>query len=187
MALDVRKFHTLDAEKTFKTLNSSPLGLSSSEAGKRLTFYGPNEIPHKKTLAESIASAMNSINSFLGIIKIQKLTLWVMRDMTESLTPKDEIVPGDIIMLSEGDTVPADGRIIESDKLTVDESNITGAAESSEKNIMTLPDDTPLPKRANMVYMNSKVIRGSGKVVITSTGKRTEVAKKPQEIKADKT
>ncbi len=88
----------------------------------------------------------------------------------------ENLVPGDIMILEEGDRVGADGRLIEEDKLQINESLLTGEAETVSKNVdLKVDQDIPLAERKNMVYMGTAVSRGNAKVIVTSTGTDTEM------------
>ena len=102
-----------------------------------------------------------------------------------------ELVPGDIILLSEGDRVPADARLIEAEDLEVDESPLTGESVPVEKNAkVTLEADIPVSERKNMVFMGTYVITGKGEAIVTATGMNTQVGKiatKLGEVREEKT
>ncbi len=103
----------------------------------------------------------------------------------------EEIVPGDIIVLSEGDRVPADARVIEAENLQVDESPLTGESVPMHKDPHASPSpDAPLGEIENMVFMGTYVVMGKGKAVVVRTGMNTEIgriAKSLTEIKEKKT
>ena len=88
-----------------------------------------------------------------------------------------ELVPGDLVLLSPGDIVPADLRLFEAEELSVKESALTGESVPTWKHAETLPTDTPLGKRTNMLYKGTTVMTGSGKGLVTATGPRTELGK----------
>lgn len=88
-----------------------------------------------------------------------------------------ELVPGDIVFLSPGDRVPADGRIIESNELKVNEMALTGEWLSAKKRAEILPKETSLADRDNMVYMGTIVEDGKARVVVAETGIQTEIGK----------
>ena len=88
-----------------------------------------------------------------------------------------EVVPGDIMIIKEGDRIVADGRIIESEALTVNESLLTGESVPVEKRVCKLPEKTNLAERVNMVFAGTDVVRGEAKVVVTATGLDTEIRK----------
>ncbi len=88
------------------------------------------------------------------------------------------IVPGDILILNEGDRVAADSRLIEAHDLYVDESMLTGESRPVEKKADTvLEEDTPVADRINMVFAGTYIVRGSGKAVVVATGMSTELGK----------
>ncbi len=101
-------------------------------------------------------------------------TAEVIRAGAPVVVPTREIVPGDVIVLSTGDRLPADGRLLEAVNLRVDESPLTGESTPVAKDLQPLPVDTPLPDRANMVYGGTTVIAGRGKAVIVATGMATQ-------------
>ncbi|MEJ2585785.1 MAG: cation-transporting P-type ATPase, partial [Robiginitalea sp.] len=85
-----------------------------------------------------------------------------------------EVVPGDLVLLSSGDVVPADLRLLQAEQLSVKESALTGESVPTWKQAGTLPADTPLVKRSNMLYKGTTVMTGSGKGMVVSTGTQTE-------------
>ncbi len=92
--------------------------------------------------------------------------------------PSTEIVPGDIVLLQEGDRVPADGRVIESINLQIEEAALTGESQGVYKETRALDAAAPaLGERINMAYMGTSVTYGRGEVVITATGLNTELGK----------
>jgi len=101
-------------------------------------------------------------------------TCTVVRDGVEEEIEATKVVPGDIVLLSDGDRVPADGRLIEAANLKVDESPLTGESTTVTKDTEALEEDTPLAQRENMTYMGTHVTYGRGKAIITSTGMETE-------------
>src|SRR6516165_4912397 len=89
-----------------------------------------------------------------------------------------KLVPGDIVLLEAGDVVPADGRIVTSATLEVQEAALTGESAPIPKDRETLPEgEIPLGDRTNLVYQNTQVTRGSAAVVVTATGLATEMGK----------
>ena len=93
-----------------------------------------------------------------------------------------ELVPGDVILLEAGDSVPADCRVIESATMKIEEAALTGESVPVEKhaNVIELAagtDDVPLGDRKNMCYMGSTVVYGRGRAVVVGTGMNTEMGK----------
>lgn len=101
----------------------------------------------------------------------------VIRDGIRQETDSRYIVPGDIVILEAGDIVPADGRIIESYSLQVNESALTGESTNVEKVNNIINSECPLADRTNMVYSGSLVTYGRAVAAITETGMNTEVGK----------
>jgi Ca2+-transporting ATPase len=89
-----------------------------------------------------------------------------------------KLVPGDIVLLEAGDVVPADGRIISSATLEVQEAALTGESAPVPKDPETLPEgETALGDRTNLVFQNTQVTRGTTIVVVTATGSATEMGR----------
>ncbi|MFX1278222.1 MAG: cation-translocating P-type ATPase [Promethearchaeota archaeon] len=108
--------------------------------------------------------------------KISALKATVVRDGNQMEIPNRELVPGDIILLEQGDKIPADGRIINDINFTVDEAPLTGESEPVEKRNETLEElDVPIQKQSNMVFMGTYVNTGRSKVLITGTGIDTKI------------
>src|SRR5580704_12545040 len=88
------------------------------------------------------------------------------------------LVPGDIVLLEAGDVVPADGRILTSATLEVQEASLTGESAPISKDRIALPEgETALGDRTNMVFQNTQVTRGAATFVVTATGLATEMGK----------
>ena len=135
------------------------------------------------------------INGVLGVYQENKsekaikalqdmtaLTCKVIRNNKEIIIKSEDVVVGDIVILEAGDAIPADGRIIESASLKIEEAALTGesVAVDKVKDILSLNSeekDITLGDRENMVYMGSSVVYGRGMVVITATGMDTEMGK----------
>ena len=134
------------------------------------------------------------INAVLGVVQeskaekaieaLQKMsaaTCRVLRDGMIARIKTEELVVGDIVLLEAGDAVPADGRILESASLQIEEAALTGESVPVSKAIDALmlgsAKDIPLGDRKNMIYMGSTVVYGRGKAVITATGMQTEMGK----------
>jgi Ca2+-transporting ATPase len=105
-------------------------------------------------------------------------TVKVRRDGHVGETSARELVPGDVALLEAGALVPADGRLLESVNLRVDEAALTGESEPVEKRTGALSKpDLPVGDRLNMVYMGTVVTYGRGVAVITDTGMNTELGR----------
>jgi magnesium-transporting ATPase (P-type) len=101
----------------------------------------------------------------------------VVRDGVERTVPAMDVVPGDILVLAEGDAVAADGRILHAASLTVAEASLTGESEPVLKDRSTLESPAALGDRLNMVFAGTAVTRGRGRAVVTATGMATEMGR----------
>ncbi|MBI2445052.1 cation-translocating P-type ATPase [Candidatus Micrarchaeota archaeon] len=102
----------------------------------------------------------------------------VLRDGVEMLVDARNLVTGDVILLPEGSKVPADGRLLESFSLQVDEAALTGESVASEKDARaSIAADAPLAERTNAVFMGTHVRRGRARAIVVKTGMRTELGK----------
>ena len=99
----------------------------------------------------------------------------VRRDGRKQSIEAEEVVPGDIVYLEQGDAVPADARLLDADELRTNESPLTGESTPVEKTAGTVDEQTPLAERRNMVYKNTTAVKGRGKAVVVETGMETEV------------
>lgn len=107
----------------------------------------------------------------------------VYREGIRKDIPAEEIVIGDIVFLEAGDNVPADLRIIEADNLRIQESALTGEADSVEKETEPLTNpDTPLAEQINIAFASTPVTSGSGKGIVVATGAQTEIGKISTEV-----
>ncbi|MFD0350643.1 cation-translocating P-type ATPase [Kitasatospora aburaviensis] len=117
-------------------------------------------------------SAMNALKSMM------KATARVRRDGAESEIPAEGLVVGDVVLVSAGDQVPADGRIVRASALQIDESALTGESVPAVKDTGIVPGERLAPgEQSNMAFMNTPVTHGSGLLVITATGSETELGK----------
>ena len=115
-------------------------------------------------------SAMNALKSMM------KETARVRRAGAEAEIPAEELVVGDIVLLTAGDQVPADGRLIAASSLQIDESALTGESTPVGKVAETLPDEQRGPSdQTNMAFMHTPVTHGSGLMIVTGTGSGTQV------------
>ena len=122
--------------------------------------------------------------------KIIKYGAEVLRKGNLKIIEAEELVPGDVVILNPGDNVPADGRVVESHNLKVNEMILTGEWLSTKKSTDALAEETVLSDRNNMVYMGTVVEEGKGKMIVTETGPRTkigEIAQSLLETKEEKT
>ena len=118
--------------------------------------------------------------------KIVKISASVIRNGQKKIIDSSLLVPGDILILSPGNKVPADGRIIESDNFKVNEMALTGEWLPAEKNNKKIDKKTSLADRDNMVYMGTIIDDGTARVIVTETGVKTEIGKIAKLIKETK-
>ncbi|RJQ92296.1 cation-translocating P-type ATPase [Amycolatopsis panacis] len=117
-------------------------------------------------------SAMNALRSMV------KATARVRRDGVDTQLPAEQLVIGDIVLITAGDKVPADGRILTASALQIDESALTGESTPAAKEATTLTEDRLNPgDQVNMAFMNTPVTHGSGTMIVTATGAGTELGK----------
>ncbi|MEG1633641.1 MAG: cation-translocating P-type ATPase [Oscillospiraceae bacterium] len=141
-----------------------------------------------------IILAVVLINAILGVYQeskaekaieaLQKMsasTTRVLRDGRVKVIQSEELVLGDVVLLEAGDAIPADGRLIESQSLKIEEAALTGESVPVTKfiDILNLRDasDIPLGDRENMVYMGSSAVYGRGVAVVVASGMDTEMGK----------
>jgi len=101
----------------------------------------------------------------------------IIRNKKETIIPSKNLIPGDILILEEGDKIPADGRIINLNYFKVDESTLTGESVPVIKTIKPLAKKTILADRSNMVFSGTMVTSGNAVILITNTAMDTEIGK----------
>lgn len=139
------------------------------------------------------------INSFIGFVheiktqkeikslrKMSRGKSRVWRDGVTKMINSEEIVPGDIVLVEEGDKIPADGRIIESMGIRTVESPLTGESASVSKNVIEIQPKTPILERNNMLWAGTIVSGGKGRFLVTGTGSRTFLGQIAGSIKSIK-
>ena len=111
----------------------------------------------------------------------------VLRDGEKVEVLSKYLVPGDIVFVEAGDVVPADGRVIESFSLLINESSLTGESEGVEKISSVIDkDELALGDQKNMVFSGSLVSYGRGVILVTTTGMKTELGKIASLLEATK-
>ncbi|MDU9049687.1 MAG: cation-transporting P-type ATPase [Candidatus Electrothrix sp. Rat3] len=106
----------------------------------------------------------------------------VLRSGGKQRIPSTELVPGDVVLLTAGDRVPADMRLLHCRDLQVAESALTGESVPVTKNVSPLPEETDLAERTNMAYASTMVTYGQASGIVTATGDQTEVGRISQLI-----
>ena len=221
----------LHVKELFDLLATSPQGLTSEEAAKRLAKYGPNTLIEKKRtsiayrflvdlkdlfgvllLFASLLAALGGmwelsliillvvlVNTVFGLFQewraekaMETLKSWmpeyakVVRDGELKKILVKELVPGDLIVLDEGDRVPADARLIEAFDLWTNNVPLTGESEPQPRSAKPIKIvDTTFLDVPNLVFMSTSVAKGQGKAVVIKTGMDTkfgQIAGLTQEI-----
>jgi Ca2+-transporting ATPase len=215
-----RRWHQMSGGAALQALESTPQGLHTQEAERRLAAVGPNEITGGKRrtplrmfldqftdfmilvlLAAAVISGLIGeakdavaiiviviLNAVIGFIQEYRAdramealkamaapTATVGRDGGVTLIPASRLVPGDVVWLEAGNIVPSDLRLLDSSRLRVDESALTGESIPVEKTSAPLSEDTPpLGDRKNMAFKGTVVTYGHGRGVVVATAMATE-------------
>ncbi len=109
-----------------------------------------------------------------GLLALVQITSQTWRDGVLCDVPADEIVPGDVVELSAGSSLPGDARLLDAKDLFVDEATLTGETYPVEKSAATLTADAPLQKRTNSLFLGTHVVSGRARAVVVFVGKDTE-------------
>ncbi len=222
-------WYQLDTEEVFKKLSSSHEGLTESEAGSRLSTYGPNKLPEQEQISKLkilihqftspliyillIASIVTFIlgefidtaviilvvllNAVIGYLQEYKAEqsvralkqmvvpkARVVRDGKEKEIHSEELVPGDIVLLTSGAKVPADLRLFHTLELKVEEAMLTGESIPSDKNVWSLQSSNLTPgDQTNMAFMGTIVVSGRAKGIVVNAGTRTILGTIAQDLR----
>jgi len=224
----LQDFWQIPLVELLRTLDTTSQGITSVEASRRLTQYGPN-LPRPQKKSEGISlflsqfkspiilillfaaslslflegltdaliifviifvssvlgfwqehRASNAIKKLLAIVRITSI---VIRDGLQKDISSEDIVPGDLVLLSAGTSVPADCIILESKDLFVNEAVLTGETFPVEKTTEITSQETPLAKRTNSLFMGTNVVSGNAKAVVVKTGTQTEFGKVSERLR----
>ena len=118
--------------------------------------------------------------------KLIEIRTKIIRSGKEIEVYSSDIVPGDIVLLSSGDKISADLRLIEVNNLTIDESVLTGESTSVSKISSAINKDVILAERKNMAYAGTSVLSGRGVGIVTATGLNTELGEIAQKVNTTK-
>ena len=124
--------------------------------------------------------ASNAVEKLLALVQVKAT---VLREGQSQEIPNEDVVPGDIVLLSAGKNIPGDCLILESKDLSVAEAALTGETYPIDKLSGVLPAETGLSQRTNALYMGTNVISGTAKAVVVHTGKETEFGKVSERLK----
>jgi Ca2+-transporting ATPase len=133
---------------------------------------------------------LRAVRRMEALAELGSSTVAVRRDGEVQEIEADKVVPGDIFMVEEGLEVPADARLLETNRLKADESTLTGESEPVGKQVEPVEKETELMERSNMLFKGTFVSRGSGEAVVVSTGQDTqlgEISRLVSESKGDET
>lgn len=115
-------------------------------------------------------------NTLLALKKFVTTNATVLREGKEYIIPDNEVTVGDILILQEGERIPADARVILSQNLKIDEASLTGESEPIHKNVDILEqEDLPTADQKNMVFKGTNVVAGNGKAIAVATGLSTVI------------
>jgi len=123
--------------------------------------------------------AYDAVSKLKNLIKSNSQ---VIRDGVAKSIPSEEIVPGDIVVLTAGNLIPGDGLLIESRDLYVGEAALTGESFPVEKSVETVPANATINQRTNSLFMGTNVHSGQCKLLIAATAKNTEFGKISQRL-----
>ncbi len=145
---------------------------------------GAHDLPYETIVIGAIV-LLNAVLGFVqearaeqAVAALQRMaapSAGIVRNGGTTRIPAADIVPGDVLVLAEGDAVPADARLVEAASLTVAEASLTGESEPVVKATATLDAPAGIGDRTNMVFAGTAVTRGRGRAVVTATGMATEM------------
>jgi P-type Mg2+ transporter len=124
--------------------------------------------------------ASNAVEKLLALVQVKAT---VLRDGQSQEIPNEEVVRGDIVLLSAGKNIPGDCLVLESKDLSVSEAALTGETYPVDKLSGVLPAETGLSQRTNSLYLGTNVISGTAKAIVVHTGKETEFGKVSERLK----
>jgi Ca2+-transporting ATPase len=148
------------------------------------------ERAHGFPFEAGVIAAIVLLNAIIGYIQearaeeavaaLQKMTAacaTVIRDGKQRVIPSTELVPGDLLLLEEGNTCTADGRLLEVTSLQMAEAALTGESQPVMKSVAPLEDEAPLGDQTNMIFSGTAATFGRARAIITATGMETELGK----------
>ncbi len=220
--VSAKQFWGMSVADTLRELETTPDGLSESEARTRAQVFGRNEIDQRHRsakillfleqfksplifmllIAGGITLALKDfndalfifaaalINAALGFYQENKAeaalsdlrkyvvkNVRVFRQGVEKEIPANQLVPGDIMYVAQGDRMCADARLIYANDISVDQAILTGESMPVEKTPQSVSRDIPLADRKSMIYSGTTVAAGIGHAVVTAIGSQTELGK----------
>ena len=122
-------------------------------------------------------------NTLSALKKFTMTNATVLRDEKEIIIPDAEVVPGDVLILQEGEKVSADARVIESRDLTLDEAALTGESHPIHKTTdFIASENAPIADQRNMIFKGTYIVAGSGRAIASATGTDTVIGKISEKI-----
>lgn len=118
-----------------------------------------------------------SLRSMEALQELESDTIRILRDQAESEIETANLVPGDIVIFESGDIIPADIRLVEANRITVNEASLTGESVSVLKNTESVQENAEISDQTSMLFKGTVITEGSGKGVVTGTGMNTELGK----------
>lgn len=131
-------------------------------------------------VANALIGYMQESKAEQAVAALQVLTrteATVIRDGRTLRMAAAGLVPGDLVLLSDGDVIPADSRLIEANALQVAEAAVTGESAPVIKSIEAVAPDTAIGDRVGMVFSGTAVVSGRARAIVTATGRATEVGR----------
>ena len=181
---------TVPAWRRFLAQFESPLVLLllAAVAVSLLVWWveGPHGIPYEAltilaiVLANALLGFVQEERAEAAVAALQRMSAasaTVLRDGEPVGIPAAELVPGDILLLEEGATIPADARVLESVSLRTAEAALTGESTPVAKDVAPVPVQAALADRASMLYSGTAVTYGHGRAIVTATASATEVGR----------
>ena len=109
-------------------------------------------------------------NLLQSLKKYTATTCTVVRDGVQEIIDARFLVPGDILFIQDGDSVPADARLMQAYNLKIDEAALTGESLAVEKSVVSMPENAPLYEQFGMVFAGTTVVSGNGMALVVATG-----------------
>ncbi len=128
-------------------------------------------------VAIGFATELRATRSLEALRRLGQARVVVRRDGRVERLPASQLVPGDVVVLEGGDVVSADLRLVEASKLEADQSALTGESVPVRKQCEPVPEETPVPERACILFKGTALTRGSGLAVVVGTGMDTELGR----------
>jgi len=131
-------------------------------------------------LLNAIMGYVQQARAEKAVAALQRMTATratVIRDGSRQSIPATDLVPGDILLIEEGDTIPADARLIQSTALQTAEAALTGESLPVSKDVAAIPEERSLGDRFNMIFSGTAATYGRGRAVVTATGMQTEMGR----------